>query len=343
MSANTIAPSSNDNLESTTRNLWKKVVVPQVLLRSPVFAKLMTSRQFVWKAGKNITATVDTAETDDTSQFYTVGEGMTATRKTTLDRPYFGRKYLQTPIVMDVDEILDNDGTSEESVIDLAEFLVKKAVRATRIKTIKAMYASGSTDAGSAFQSLYQALEHDTAYGHLTRTIASSTNTWWQGASLGDTYTDQATGRTISVSLIRQCTSKLSEHADNPGDIFYVMGPSLYLTLQAQIDGSIKYRPGPMVKYGFMSFMIDGAEIIMDDYLTDTNLPDETNPDQWLFGLNSADWEVRLHPKRAFTLKPFVWQGDRADSADQELSRVMAAGNLVCWKPRGSILLTAVT
>lgn len=342
MAVTTITASANDNLEATTRALWLDVVVPQVLLKSPVIAKLLDRRRFVYKAGKVITKTVDTDETDDTSQFYAVGEGMTAERKTTLDKPYFKRKYLQTPIVMDVDEMLDNDGSDPESVIDLSEFLVKKAVRATRIKVIKAMYSSTTTDAGASFQSLYQALEFDTTYAHISR-ADTTTNSWWQSASLGDTFADQSSGRTMSIALIRTITAKLSEHLDDVADLFYVMGPSLWLTLQAQVDGSMTYTPGPLVRYGFTSFMIDGVEIVKDDYLTDTNLSAESNPDQWLFAINAADWEYRLHPQRMFTLKPFVWQGDRANAVDQELSRVMAAGNLVCWKPRGSMFLKAVT
>ena len=342
MSANTITASSNDNLESTTRELWLETVVDQVLLKSAVIGKLLDRGRDVWKAGKVITKTIDTAETDETSQFYTVGEGMTATRKTTLDRAYFDRKYLQTPVVMDVNESLDNDG-GVESVIDLAEYLVKKAQRATRIKLIKAIYSSSTTDATGSFQGIYQALNHDATYGHLSR-ATTVTNGYWQGASLDDTYADQDDAQTISVSLIRQCTAKLSEHMDDVADLFYVMGPSLWLTLQAQLDGSVNYQPGPMqLKYGFTSFMIDGVECIKDDYLTDTNLSAESDPDKWLFGLNAAEWEFRLHPKRALTLKPFVWQGDRQDAVDQELSRVMAAGNLVTWKPRASIMLTNVT
>ena len=48
------------------------------------------------------------------------------------------------------------------------------------------------TDSGKPFQSLVSALNHDTQYAGITRTLSTSTNDWWQGA-VGSDLTNNTT------------------------------------------------------------------------------------------------------------------------------------------------------
>ena len=103
------------------------------------------------------------------------------------------------PISYDLQEWSENisGGSTETKVIDFSQYLVAKAQRAARIKLYRMFYGFGTTAAGlydsldtqtagvgANFQSCRQALTHDAQYGHLTRTD-TTTNSWWQGGSLG--------------------------------------------------------------------------------------------------------------------------------------------------------------
>jgi hypothetical protein len=52
---------------------------------------------------------------------------------------------------------------------------------------------------------------------------------------------------------------------------------------------------------------------------------------------------LRIHTSRDFQMTDFVWQGDRVNGYDKWLARILVAGNLVCWKPNGSMWLNNVT
>jgi hypothetical protein len=348
MAADAITPSANANISATTRDFWLRTVVDQVFLKMPLYARLLMADKVSWKGGQHITAPVDTAEWDDLMQDYTAGEGMTSGRAATLTKPWFNWKMAQMPVSYNVDEYLQNGGASDIKVIDFSEYLTKKSHKATRIGLYKRMYSSTSTDATKPIQSVYQALNHDATYGHVSR-ATTVTNKWWQGASIAETFADQDTSRTISIHMFRQAFSAADMRAETAGNYLCVVGPDNYLNLKSQVDGSVHIvnPPGPLVKYGFQSFMLDGVEVVRDPYLRATGLTAETalgtGPEKWFFIFNINDWELRLHPERSIRMTPFKWQGDYANGPDEWLARIMIAGNLVCWRPQGSIWLSDVT
>ena len=343
MASDAITESTNKNIASTTRDLWKRSVVSQVFLQMPLYTKLLLRHRVTWKGGVNITCPVQTSEQDGYGQWYSTGTGMTAGHASTLTKPWFGWKKFQQPVTFDIDEELQNSGGSETEVVDLAALMVQQAHRATRINLYKAMYRAATVDTDRQFSSVVQALTHDQAYAHTTRTVGSSINTWWQGASIDESYTDQATQRTWSIGTFRDAHDAADRFVENDADYLCVVGSAGYLKLKAQVDASTYVtNPGELVKYGFESFTLDGVEVVKDKFLRANGLPDETNPQYWFFLLNVNDWELRLHPKRAMTFKPFKWQGDVKDGPDEWLARVMMAGNLCCWRPNGSIFLSNV-
>lgn len=339
MASSAITASTNAEIEASTRDLWKQGVKPQVLLQMPMLAKLYDGRRFVWRDGKTITQTVKYQEVDSLYQAYTVGTPMNGGRVQNKTKPWFYSKLAQIPITWDVDEELYNVSGGENSPVDLAASRVEDAVLGTRIGLYKAMYDADTTDTGNSFQSIVQALNHDATYGGTTR-ATTATNKWFQGASLDDTYADQDTAVAISISLIRQMIDKMLENSKqtNASNLMFLMGPANYRKLKSQVDSTMHYTPGPMnVKYGFDSFTLDGAEVVKDYYLTANNLSAETTPEKWVFGLNIPDWEFAIHPNRNFKLTPFRWQAEVAGGTDSWLARVLLGGNLICWKPNGSI------
>jgi len=343
MASDAVTASTNANISATTRDFFLDTVVDEVFMKMPLLAKLLLRDQVTWKGGTNITRPVSTDELDSLAQSYTVGEPMTAGRKAPLTKPWFTWKYFQVPIVYTLDEFIQNGG-EDMQVVDFAEYLTQKAQKAAKIKLYKMMYHVTSTpDTDSGFNSLVGALDHDVKYGHTTRTT-TTVNKWFQGASMAETYADQDTAYTIGVNLFRRMVSACDMFVDDPANYLLVVGPSLYLSLKSQVDGSnITTNPGELVKYGFQSFTLDGIEVVKDPYLRAAGLTAETTPEKWAFLINVNDFELRLHPERSFRYEPLKWQGDMVDGVDEWLGRILVAGNLVCWRPNGSIWLSTVT
>jgi len=342
MAANALTPTQNADLNATSRELWDKTIKDQVLLRIPLLAKLFDMRQIKFDDGTRLAWSVDTAEIDDLAQDYGTGDAMTAGRKKTLTKPWLNWKKMQVPILLDEEEMNENGGSN--SIVDLSAFIVKKGQRAARIALCRRLYASASSDSGDAIQGVYQALiQATTTYAHVTR--STTVNTWFQSASVNGAWTDQATAAAMSVSLMRSMVMAMSRYGDaDRRNFLFTMGENNYLTLKAQVQASVHLiNPGPLVKYGFDTFMLDGnVEIVCDTYLSDTIL-DETTPQQWVFGFNAEDWKLWLFRKRAFNLTPFVWQGQMANQPDAWLARVLLKGNLAALKPNGSIMRTAIS
>lgn len=337
--------STNANIQATTRELFLRTIAPQVFMKMPLYARLLLAKKINWEGGRYISRPVDKAEMDDLSQSYLAGERLTAARKTLLDTPYFHWKYNQTPVAYDVEEELQNSGGGDTAPVKLIKFLVKKAQRAARLFLYKRMYGmpltgttlTVGTDHSRHFQSVCQALEHDTTYGHLAR-ATTTTNKWWQGASIAATYADQSTAYTPSIVTFRKAKSAIQEFVENPGNMLAVCGPAIFLDLQTQVEARHIYnRDGSaLAKYGFNTMMIDGVEVVEDPFLKSTYL---ANGAKYFYMFNISEWELRLHPQRSFKFTGFKWQGDVADGFDEWLARILVTGNLVCWQPNASIWL----
>ena len=343
MASDALTEATNRNISATTRDFWIKSWGTGVMLKMPLFAMLYDRKRIGWMGGDKITKPIQMAEMDELFQWYTEHEPLTSATKETATKPWFGRKFGTFPIKFTATEWAAQEGTGETKVIDFSKYLVETSQRGARIAMYKALYAAASTDAGAKFQSVVQALNHDATYGHTTR-ATTATNVFWQSASIAGTYADQDTAVAPAIKTVRDLHSAADMYASDKTDWFVLVGPSIYESLKSQVDASaVNVNPGTMCKYGFQAFTIDGLEIVKDNYLTAANLSAETTPQYWLFLININDWEMRMAPDRAFTLKPFVWQGDRDGGTDSWLSRLMVAGNHICWNPRGNGWLSNVS
>lgn len=336
--------SSNSNIQATTRELFLRTIKSQVFMKMPLYARLLLAKKVSWEGGRYISAPVDMAEMDSLTQAYLPAERLTTGRKTMLDTPYFHWKYSQTPSVYDVEEELQNAGGVGTAPVKFVKFLTRKAHRAARLALYKQMYGIGTSgtdaDHDADFQSVRDALTHDATYGHLTR-ATTVTNKWWQGASIGETYADQGDTFTASINTFRRARSAIGVYVEQPADLLCVVGSTIFLNLQSEVEARHIYnRDGSVLaKYGFNTLMLDGVEVVEDPWLRNSL---QTNAHKWFFIFNINDWELRIHPRRSFKFTGYTWQGDKADGYDEWLARIMLAGNLVCWKPNGSIYLSAV-
>ena len=341
---------STADLSKATRTLHERTVVPQVYIKTPFVEELQRRKQITYSGGTAIEKLVDTAEIDDLVQTYTANQALTDEKKTTLEKPKFTWKYAQLPLRYDVDEYLQNvTAGTEEKLLGLAKFLVEKGHRGIKLWLQSQIFNSGSTtgvaDGAAGFQSLVSALDHDVAYGTITRTFSTSTNDWWQGsdptALIADvSSTAQGTAFNMTVSNLRKWIneSNVSHNMEGVDDIMVLMCPTLWDKLAAEMESKVLYKPGLKQAQGIRSMIMDGHEIVSVPYLQTTS-----TMKTWVFILNLRYWELRIHTKRAFDLTPFEWQAKNSNGYDFWLARIMVAGNLMCWKPNSSMWLSNVS
>ena len=83
---------------------------------------------------------------------------------------------------------------------------------------------------------------------------------------------------------------------------------------------------------------VDGHEVVSVPYLQRTS-----TMRTWVFILNLAYWELRIHTRRNFKFTGMKWQGENANGYDYYLGRILLQGNFCCWKPKSSLWLSAVS
>ena len=341
---------STADLSLATRELFDRSMVNEVYYKLPFVEELQRRRQITYSGGTNIEKLVDTDEIDDLMQEYTANSVLTDEKKTTLDKPKFYWKLAQLPLRYDVDEELQNISAGNEiQLLDLADHLVTKGQRATKLWLQSKLFNGGTTtaltDTGTQVQSLVSALDHDTTYGTLTRSFSAGTRDWWQGSDPGALLENvsssaQDTATNFTKSNLRKWINEtnVAHNMEGTDDIMVLVCPTLFNKLAAEMESSIIYKPGLKQSQGIVSMNFDGHEIVSVPFM-------QTNSTMrgWVFILNLRYWELRIHEKRNFKMTDFEWQGKMANGHDYWLARILFSGNFVCWKPNSSMWLSSVS
>ncbi len=348
---------SNQNIQSSTRRLWIRSTIDQVLFKMPLYARLLMARGVRQPAGggNQITRPVIMDDMEDLAQDYAENDQLEGGSKTLLDTPTFTHKMFQLPVTYGPREEFENAGGPDTQILDLTTFLVRRAQYSARKHLYKLMWDTSSTpsstDTGKKFQSIIQALDHGTTYGNLTRAGASGTRAWWESADINDinaqasesgNASTQDTAYSASIETFRKMVDAIDENIEDHSQLMAICGPSLYLKFKSwvQTEHSKTNFTGPMARYGFDSIMVDDVELVKDHYLKNGNI---TNSHKWLFLLNIPSWNLMLHPKRTFAFTGFTWQGKIEGGYDRWMARVLCRGNLVNWQPNSNIWLSNVT
>lgn len=348
---------ANSNIEALTTDAILAGIFDQVWLESPFLTAMLDRERVIQRGGKTISRVVRKATRKDHVQSYSPEDGLTAARKTTLETPYFKWKFMQIPIVYNVEEMITNEDAGAYQIGDLIANLADEALDGLRLGLMQKLYGDVSDatrggdlgDGQKGFQSIYQALQHHTStntldYGGLKRETYGTDNQWWQGANLDRSQSTsmQETVVTASVYNFRRAVIAVGQYGKRTRkqDLICIVGPDIWLKLKQEVEArKIHTTEGRMFRYGFDTYTIDGIDVVKDDFLTDENMTAATTPSQWFFLLDLNTWEFRVHPKRNFRMTPWKWQGDREEGHDQTLARILLAGNNVCWMPRRNIML----
>ncbi len=334
------------NLTATTREAWDKTVLREVWFKLILVNKLI-ERQQVLKAGTKVKHTGQFAEMDSLFQEYSPNDPLTGGKKTVLKTVEWSPKNSQVPVEISGDDWHKNQGSGDGKVIPLPQFLVKTGQRAMRLGINSWLYRAGASARDSAanagFQGILDALTHDITYGGLTRS-AATTNKWWQGASLGNVWTDQATQMTPTVANFRRCIDAVSHFGTAKKDLLAITSNERYRDFQAEVDGRRQYKEGPSARHGFTSMYIDEVEIVAEEFFSNPENDDSSTHQKYLLLLDLTTWRLNLDPRRGIgAMTPFVWQGQMAGALDQYLARIPLRGVLTCLYPNQNIFLSNVT
>ena len=180
------------------------------------------------------------------------------------------------------------------------------------------------------------------------RSLSANTRDWWQGADPADLTTNissssQDTATNLTISNIRKWINETSvaHYMEAKSDLLIVMCPTLFNKLRAEMESKAIYNTdlnralsNDIANQGFNKMILDGHMVADVPFLQES---DTTKT--WVFILNLNDWELRISTARNFKMTEFEWQGKNTNGVDYYLSRLLVAGNLMCWKPNGSIWL----
>jgi hypothetical protein len=346
------------NLYNLTRDLIEKSLTNEVYVRT-AFLDDLNKRKRITAGGRTLQFPVIKDTLESLAQAYSMKEPLTSSQKSITEIASFEWRYIQLPIEYDGDvEVQNLNAAGEEKIYDVAEMLAQQALYGIDSKLQTMMFANGvapasTTDyatSGKSFGSIPNALNHDEAYGGLTRTLASAsagTNDWWQSADpaagkwFGSTLTasTQDTAANLSIANLRAWTIKIQRFMKKKGDIQWTMCPTLFNKLKAECQAQMIYQGATdTANVGFNKMFIDGMQIVDADYMETTAVSRA-----WVLGLNLETWELHFNKARNFKMTPFKWQGDQINGTDTYLSRILVAGNLVCKQPNANMWLTNVS
>ena len=336
------------NLDVACIAIHKATVVRQVFMKTPLLAKLILRRRVSWRGGLRFEQPVSIAELDDLAQSYVAREALTSGEKDYLGKLRWGWKRFQVPLKLTIDDIEQNYGEGE--VVDLSKSIVAAGHRAGRLYLQGMMWkaAADGPESGKYFGGIPLALGHDRTYGAITTNHSTTpANDWAQGASLDGTYGDAADALTLSLALWDEAVECVQTYTQGmPGDYLALVGGPLYRSLKAQMRArqlSVD-TGGELARFGFSSFVIDGIEVCYDPWLTRSTAGTlDATRGKYFSLLHIPDWELRLHPKRAFKMMGWKDQAERDGGDDSLLNRLMTSGNVCCKQPRGSLFLSNVS
>lgn len=339
------------DLDKATRELFVRTLVDQVHMRTPFVEELQRRRQITHTGGKYIERISDTEDIDDLVQTYDTNDALTDEKKTTLEKPRFIWRKSQLPLRYDADEELENMYADETiQLVNLGKHLVNKGQRGIVKWLCKQMFNNGTATPiadgdKSAWQSLVSALNHDTTYGTLGRSFTAGTHDYWQGADPAGlcesiSGSSQDVSYNISKGNLRKWIneSDIADSMDGPDDLMILMSPFLWDKLASEMEAHLEYQAGKKQSQGIKSMVFDGHEIVSIPYLQRT-----ATMRRWVFILNLRWWELRIHSRRNFKLTDFKWQGENSNGYDFYLARILLQGNFICWKPKSSMWLSAVS
>ena len=344
------------DFDKATRAAWDRGFKNQVALSIPLFAMLYEHHRIIFKGGNETVVTMQKGTTEGLSQAYFMNEPLSGGRTDVLEQATFKTKYMQHPVQYDGRDVVENKGGVATAPLDTIKLVTEISQDGFK-RALQALFWTAGSDSHTEsnsrnFTSVPQALTHDVPYGGLERTIGSSTNDWFQGASPGTIYTDQGTAVAPSLANIAVwadvCRRHTREGLDGRGNarnqLYMFVPEGIFQDIRVQAEAkSALVKPSKMAfKYGFQAINVHDVEIVKSSWMTLANSAGYTDRSASICMLSPETWQFRVSPDRRFRHTPFIWQGEHSGGIDAYMARILLAGTLTCKMPRANMLLLAV-
>lgn len=342
-----MAAAFNANIEATTTEMWRATMVNAIQMGTPMLAMLFGENRVSWKGGYEYRVPLMVDTLSSLAQEYQDNTPLSNQDMTIASLAKFSCKTWQIPLQISDRERRENRSVGEK--VDLAKTKVDAGQMGARRKMTEMMFTAGSTDAGTAFQSIPDACDHNRTYGGITCTALLKL--YWSGASFSGAFNDRATARIASLAIFDHIfsTVRLAAPDAQPGNFVAVMGTILFNAFKQQIvarSGRID-RGESLAKYGFNTFMYDGVEFVEEPWLGHawSRLVDAGADTRaaYFFLLYKPSWKLILDPEAAMTLSEFTDQKKIVNGRAFRLARILAAGNLVCELPPANYWSSGMT
>jgi hypothetical protein len=262
-------------------------------------------------SGPRIRQTLQIAKT--TAQWYSGYDQLLNPAIDLFNDAYFDPKMVVVPIILSMQEILNNRGPNQ--LEDVLEAYMEAAERAIQDTMDAGLYSDGTANGGKQITGLATAVPIVTntgVYGGIDR----STATVWQtktydAQTMATAIGTQVTGTTIRPMLNYVMTkqSRGRQYAD-----LLIMSPEHYAAYDAAtVAIQRQTNETTLGSLGFVSLEYIGggrrAEIVEDGGIG-SNMPSNTT-----FGINTDSFRVRYNPERNFTK---VFDGDGQMPIDKD-------------------------
>jgi hypothetical protein len=311
-------------LAAHIRQHYMPVLVDQVFIANPLFARLRAKNQIIIDSGREIILPFIYDKL--TSGSYEYADTFDVAYKKTDDYMKFDWKGAWVNITIDNWTLALNNGV--EGVIPLLEAKMHNA-EMTLIDTLSSWVATDPTD-GKAFDGLWNGVDDGNTYGtygNITRTAGFSYGV--TGYQALNSYID-STGGNITLDRLRYAMGKATVGNKTPDLI--VCRQNIYDQIWARVQPQQRFlgdRNNDLVNVGFKGIDFDGAAIMVDNNL----------PEGYLYGLNTDFIKMFINKDRNFYFSD--WQ--RPINSDQRVAQILVIGNLMVQAPRLCFKFTGLT
>jgi hypothetical protein len=242
----------------------------------------------------------------------------------------FDPKFVVVPIVLSMQEILNNEGESQ--LIDVLDAYLEAAEKALEDTMDAALYSDGTGNGGKQLTGLATAIPIVTnsgIYGGINRATA----TIWQTTTFDAHTYSAAIGTQVNSTTIRPLLNAIMTNRSRGRDYadLLIMSPEHYAAYDAAtVAIQRQTNETSLGKLGFSALEYIGggkrAEIVLDGGIG-SNMPANTT-----FGINTDTLRLRYHPNRNFD-KLFDGDGQMPIDKDAIAQFIGWAGELTMTNP----------
>lgn len=323
----------------TTNVAYQQVLSMSLEQRSPEYMDLVSNnnallatmrRKGLWQtySGPRIRQTLQIGK--QSAQWYSGYDQLLNPAIDLFNDAYYDPKFCVVPIILSMQEILNNEGESQ--VIDVLDAYMDAAERALEDTMDAGIYSDGTANGGKQITGLATAVpivNTSGTYGGIDR----STAVIWRTQTFDAQTYNTAIGTQVSSTTIRPLLNQIMTRQSRGRDYadLLLMSAEHYAAYDAAtIAIQRQNNETSMGRLGFSALEYIGggkrAEIVLDGGIG-SNMPANTT-----FGLNTDSFRMRYHPNRNFD-KLFDGDGMMPIDKDAIAQFIGFAGELTMTNP----------